>query len=98
MFLLETVSLKLKPETSKRIALAVQAFDYGTKTEFIREAIRDKLDELEKQRFIDRLLALKGCMKGKSRFKNYEEWHEWRSGKGSEEFMELLEKELKDQK
>lgn len=90
--------MKLKPETAKRIAQAVQSFDYGTKTEFIREAIRDKLGELEKQKAWEKLFAMRGIMKGKSRFKTYDEWHEWRSGKGSEEFLERLEKELKNQK
>jgi len=92
---LETVSLKLKPETAKRISRALLEFDYGTKTEFIREAIRDKLNELEKQKAWEKLFAMRGILKGKSKFKTDEEWHEWRSNEGSKELLEYFENKFK---
>ncbi len=89
------MSLKLKPETSKRINEAVQSFDYGTKTEFIREAIRDKLGELEKQKEWKKLYELRGILKGKSGFKTYDEWHEWRSNEGSKELLKHFKEKFK---
>lgn len=41
---------------------------YSTRSDFIREAIRDKLKELEKKRAIKKLEKYLGCMKKKTTY------------------------------
>jgi metal-responsive CopG/Arc/MetJ family transcriptional regulator len=45
---MENISLKLEKEFLKTIEAIMKKHNYMTKTEFIREAIRDKIKELEK--------------------------------------------------
>ncbi|MFH1256902.1 MAG: ribbon-helix-helix domain-containing protein [Candidatus Diapherotrites archaeon] len=95
---MENVSLKLEGGIAKQISEVMREFNYSTKTEFIRDAIRSKLKELEEKRRTDeawdKLLSLKGAFKGKMRFKTYEEWHNWRSNEGSKELREHFEKKF----
>ena len=96
---MENLSIKLDPRIAKEISKALKDFKYSTKTEFIRDAIRSKLKELEKERRIeeqwDKLFALKGAFKGQGRFKSSEEFIKWRENGGSEELMEELRREHK---
>lgn len=46
---METISLKLEKAFLAEIEKVMKKHNYTTKTEFIREAIRDKLKELEKR-------------------------------------------------
>lgn len=46
---METVSIKLDDNFAHDVQKAVQKYHYTTKTEFIREAIRNRIKELEKQ-------------------------------------------------
>lgn len=91
---MEHVSLKLESAMAKQIEKVMRGFNYATKTEFIREAIRDKLKQLEEERKKEKawqaLFAARGILKGKGKFKTYEEWHNWRSNVYSKQ----LEKEL----
>ena len=57
---METVTLKLQRETSNEINRLSKRYHYGTKTEFIREAIRDKIKQLETERFMQKLDKYKG--------------------------------------
>ena len=95
---MESVSLKLDSAMSKQIERDMKDFKYSTKTEFIREAIRDKLSELSEKRKKDeaweKLFAMRGALKGKGRFKTFEEWHDWRSGEGSKQLMEYFDKKF----
>jgi metal-responsive CopG/Arc/MetJ family transcriptional regulator len=43
---MESISLKLEKEFLQNIEKAMKKHNYSTKTEFIREAIRDKIKEL----------------------------------------------------
>ena len=54
------------------------------------------LTELEekKAKMLKALYKYRGCLKGKSRFKTYEEWHDWRSNVFSKELEERFKKEL----
>lgn len=45
---------------------------YPTETEFVREVIRDKLNELEKDGLIKRLADFKGNFKGKNKMSEEE--------------------------
>jgi len=52
---METVSLKLENSFLHLIEKIMKEHRYSTKTEFIREAIRDKIDDLEKKEALKRL-------------------------------------------
>ena len=63
---MESVSLKLEGEFLKDIENTMKKHRYTTKTEFIREAIRDKIRDLEKEELILRAKALYGSSKRKT--------------------------------
>ncbi len=86
---MEVISLRLDEKTNKRIEKDITDFNYGTKTEFIREAIRNSLRENEKERAIRILLENKGTMKGKNKFSD-KEFQEWRNKTGSKELDKFL--------
>lgn len=93
---MHNISIKLENTIAKKIEKAMGEFNYSTKTEFIRDAIRDKLKGLEEERKKEKawqaLFAMKGKLKGKGKFKTYEEWHDWRSNEFSKELEEELRK------
>ncbi len=62
---MEAVSLKFEENFLKNIEKAMKKYNYSTKTEFIREAIREKLIDLEKQDYM--LMALKMYGAGKTK-------------------------------
>lgn len=63
---MEAVSLKLEEGFLKDIESTMKKHRYTTKTEFIREAIRDKIRDLEKEELILRAKALYGASKRKT--------------------------------
>lgn len=84
---MEAVSLKLEDTFLKDIEKSMKKHRYTTKTEFIREAIRDKIRDLEKEEALLRLKRLYGASKRKT---TDDELH-----KAGEKAFEELEKELK---
>lgn len=64
---METVSLKMEKNLLEEMDDRLKTNRYSTRTEFIRDAIREKLDLLEKKEIIRKLAAFKGKLKGKSR-------------------------------
>ncbi len=62
---MEAVSLKFEEGFLKNMTSAMKRHNYSTKTEFIREAIRDKLIDLEKRDSMVRALKLYGAGKNK---------------------------------
>jgi len=72
---MESINLKLEKNLLKNIDISLKRFNFSTRTEFIRDAIRDKLTELEKQEAIKKLAELKGSLKGKSKM-SYEQARE----------------------
>lgn len=60
---MEIVSLKLDEGMLKRIDKLVKENNYGTRTEFIRSSIREKMSQLEKEELLKQLMALKGSVK-----------------------------------
>lgn len=77
---MESITIKVDDALAKEIDKAMKP-GYTTKTEFIREAIRDKLTKLEKERTIKNLIKYRGNLKGKARMSD-------------EEAGRLVEKEL----
>ena len=63
---MEAVSLKLEDGFLKDIEKTMKKHRYTTKTEFIREAIRDKIRDLEKEEALLRAKKLYGASKIKT--------------------------------
>jgi Arc/MetJ-type ribon-helix-helix transcriptional regulator len=83
---MENISLKLEKEFLKEIEKIMAKHRYSTKTEFIREAIRDKMKELEKRDALRKLDNIFGSSKRKT---TEEDIHRAR-----ERAFEELDKEL----
>jgi len=62
---METISIKLDDSFLTEIEKAMKKYNYATKTEFIREAIRDKMIDLEKTGVYLELSKMKGKAKRK---------------------------------
>ncbi|MDD5163017.1 MAG: hypothetical protein PHD95_02300 [Candidatus ainarchaeum sp.] len=90
--------MRLDSALARQIEHDMQEFKYSTKTEFIRESIRDKLKNNEEQRKKNKawkaLFAARGALKGKSRFKTDEDFYKWRENEGSKEIMDHYEKKF----
>ena len=69
---METISLKMEEGLLQEIDSTIKSHRYSTRTEFIRDAIRDKLSDLEKQDVIKRLSELKGSLTSKRNEKEAE--------------------------
>jgi len=63
--MMESISLKLDDTFLKDIERTMKNNRYTTKTEFIREAIRDKIKQLEREEAIRKLATFKGSLKSK---------------------------------
>lgn len=63
---METISLKLENALLQEIDQKLVRHRYGTRTEFIRDAIREKLSDLEKEELLKKLAELKGSSKRKT--------------------------------
>jgi len=59
---MEAVCLKMEESLLKEIDSKMKKCNYSTRTEFIREAIRSKLSDLEKEEAIKKLAAFKGSL------------------------------------
>ena len=60
---MEPVSIKFDERSLKNIGKIMQKFGYSTKTEFIREAVRDKIKDLEKEQALKKIDKLFGASK-----------------------------------
>ena len=92
---MEHISIKLETAMAKQIEKILPEFNYSTKTEFIRESIRDKLKVLDAERAKKKawaaLFAARGSLKGKGKFESDEDFYKWRK-ENSEKFAEELAK------
>ena len=62
---METICLRLENNVVKEIDQKLAPFRYGTRTEFLRDAIRSKLSDLEKEEIFRKLQQNKGKYKSK---------------------------------
>ena len=62
---METISLKMEEELLHDMDSSIKSHRYSTRTEFIRDAIRTRLNDLEKEEAIKKLASLKGSLKAK---------------------------------
>lgn len=63
---METISLKLEDRLLEEIDKKLVKHRYSTRTEFIRDAIREKLSELEKEQLLKAVAELSGSSKRKT--------------------------------
>ncbi|MBS1266387.1 MAG: putative nickel-responsive regulator [Candidatus Woesearchaeota archaeon] len=62
---MKSISLKIDNTFLEDINKTIKQNRYSTRTEFIREAIRDKIKQLEKEKAIRKLAFLKGSLNPK---------------------------------
>ncbi len=60
---MEAICVKLDDKILKNVDSSIKKFNYSTRTDFIREAIRDKLRKLEKDRAINEFKKFMGIAK-----------------------------------
>ena len=84
---METISLKMEDNILKEIDQKVKNHRFSTRTEFIRDAIREKLSELEKQEVLRSLSKLRGSSKRKTT--------DAQLHKAGEAAFEILEKQFR---
>ena len=63
---MESISLRLEGEILKDLERVMKKYRYSTKTEFIREAIRDKLNDVEKTDVLKNIDRIFGYSKKKT--------------------------------
>jgi metal-responsive CopG/Arc/MetJ family transcriptional regulator len=85
---METVSIRFQEEVLKRMDDLISERNFNSRTEFIREAVRDKLSELSKDELINEFLKFKGKSKNKTTYSQNLTTKE----AASKEFMTELEK------
>ena len=83
---MESISLKLEGNFLRDIERIMKKHRYSTKTEFIREAIRDKINGIEKQETLRKIDEVFGSSKRKT---TDEELH-----KSRKKAVEMLEKKF----
>lgn len=65
---MEAISLKLEGIMLNNIDKSIKENNYSTRTEFIRDAIRDKLKELSRDELIKEFMKFKGKAKKKTTY------------------------------
>ena len=63
---MESVSIKMEEDFASEVKKVMKKHHYTTKTEFIREAIRDKMKDLEKEAILMKVRKLYGASKRKT--------------------------------
>lgn len=63
---METISLKLEAGLLSEVDHRLKKHRYSTRTEFIRDAIREKLSDLEKDEILRNLVKLRGSSSKKT--------------------------------
>jgi metal-responsive CopG/Arc/MetJ family transcriptional regulator len=63
---METISFRLEKDFAKELARIIANNMYSTKTEFVREAIRDKIKQIQKEELLKKVAVLSGSSKKKT--------------------------------
>lgn len=88
---METVTVKFQEDVLKKIDTSINKHNFNSRTEFIREAVRDKITELNREDLIKEFLKFRGKAKKKT---TYEENRRTRE-LVSKELMNELEKRFR---
>ena len=70
---MDVVSVKFQKEVLKKIDDSILEHNFNSRTEFIRDAVRDKLDELRKETLIKEFLTYNGKSKKKTSYAQNEQ-------------------------
>ncbi|MFH1510118.1 MAG: ribbon-helix-helix domain-containing protein [Candidatus Woesearchaeota archaeon] len=63
---MEVVTVKFQEDILKRIDESITRHNYNSRTEFIREAVRDKLESLSREQLVREFMKYKGKTKRKT--------------------------------
>ncbi len=69
---MQVISLKMEPELLSEIDSSLKQYRYATRTEFIRDALREKLENLDVERRKERLAKHRGSAKNIKRLSKEE--------------------------
>lgn len=69
---MNTVTFKLQEDIVNKIDSMLGHLNFNNRTEFIRDAIRTKLNEAEKEQVLRKLADFKGRLKGRSKMNDKE--------------------------
>lgn len=90
------LTVRLEKPLIKVMEKDMKEFHYSTKSDFLREAIREKHLKLEEERrskiFLGKLLKLKGSLKDKYPYRTDEEYRKIREEVGEEYVKELAKR------
>ena len=65
---MEIVSIRFQEDILKKIDENLSQHNYNSRTEFIREAVRDKLSTLNRDELIEKFMKLRGKAKTKTTY------------------------------
>lgn len=85
---METVTVRFQENILKKVDKSIEHHDFNSRTEFIREAVRDKIAELDKEELIKRFLNFRGKATKKTTYKENRRTR----NEVSKELIEELEK------
>lgn len=68
VILMETISIRFQDDVLKRMDSFISEHNFNSRTEFVREAVRDKLSELNKDSLISEFLKFKGKARNKTTY------------------------------
>jgi Arc/MetJ-type ribon-helix-helix transcriptional regulator len=63
---MEGITIRFQEDILKKIDESIIEHNFNSRTEFIREAVRDKLLDLNKDELIEEFLKLRGKLKGRT--------------------------------
>jgi metal-responsive CopG/Arc/MetJ family transcriptional regulator len=63
---MESVTVKFQEDILKKMDLAIGKHNFNSRTEFIRQCVREKLAGLSQEEAIDKFLSLRGSLKAKT--------------------------------
>jgi len=87
---MEVVTVKFKEDVLKKIDASINKHNFNSRTEFIREAVRDKLSELSREDLIKEFMKYRGKAKKKTSLEDDEKIRE----QVSKELMAELDKKF----
>lgn len=87
---MEVLTIRFNENVLKNMDKAIQNNNFNSRTEFIREAVRDKLEDMTRDELINEFLSLKGSLKHKNT--SFEEDRKIREQVSQQMLKELEEK------
>ena len=85
---METVSIKFQEDVLRKVDKSISSHNFNSRTEFIREAVRDKLEDLSRHDLIKEFMKFRGKAPKKTTDKERERTRQ----QVSKELMEELDK------